>query len=362
MQSVSILLEDGQKFSGFSFTSFDFGMAVGELVFNTAMTGYQEVVTDPSYAGQIVVMTYPLIGNHGLMISDMQSKRPHLAALVVAEYCTAHKNPFSSEDLAAYLLRFGVLGVTGVDTRTLTRSIRDKGAQYAVILPEGFKPDREQVFIQAKKDAKILVSRVSTAAVYRFNTEGRYTVAVIDCGCKLGILEQLVSLGCACIVFPFNTSKEDLDSYNVDGVLISNGPGHPEDVREVCDLVKSLLGHYPIFGICLGHQILSLCLGAKIYKLPFGHHGLNHPVKELASGKVKITSQNHIYCVSQDNIPDTLTITHVNLNDGTIAGIFSEKYSAYSVQYHPEASPGPVDASTCFFRFISMMEAVESSA
>lgn len=358
MVQARLILDDGTVFTG---TVFAKGPdRVGEVIFNTAMSGYEEVLTDPSYHSQIVVMTYPLIGNYGINTEDNQSKNLHLEGLIVHEYLDFPSNFKSKLSLKEYLEKNEVLGVEGIDTRKLTRHIRQHGAKKSLLTTS--TDSTENLLKQLNETNAIegenLAAVVSTKTRYEWKKPAMelFKVAVIDCGVKFGILDQLQNAGCAVSVFPYTTRAEEILKENFDGVLISNGPGQPDTVVETIRLIQNLAGKLPMFGICLGHQMLSIAFGMPIMKLRFGHHGLNHPVKNLISGKVEITSQNHIYCTDPSTLHPDFEVTHVNLNDQSIAGIRSEKYKAFSVQHHPEAAPGPNDSTYLFDEFTFLMK------
>lgn len=324
------------------------------------MSGYQEVLTDPSYEEQIVVMTYPLIGNYGINPTDIQSKSLHLKALVVKEYCQTPSNWRSEKTLKDYLEEHQIIGIENIDTRALTRNLRETGAKRGLISTSTCSD--EELIREAKAIPDIaampLVETVSTPQPYTLKTPEapKFRVAVIDCGVKQGILDQLVGAGCEVTVFPHNTPASTYLNGQFDGLHISNGPGSPEMATETIKAVQESLGKLPIFGICLGHQILCLAMNIPIHKLQFGHHGLNHPVKNLATNQVEITSQNHIYCTVKDALPANVSVSHVNLNDNTISGIRCDEKMAFSVQYHPEAAPGPHDSHYLFQDFTYLME------
>jgi len=356
-KKAKIALEDGRVFQGYSFGAQ--GERCGEVVFNTSMAGYQEILTDPSYKGQLVAMTYPLIGNYGVNFGDVESKRIFLEAFIVKECSRIASNWRSQNSLQDYLRQHNVLGVEGVDTRALTRHIRLQGAMKAVISTEDL--DDKSLVAKAKASPGLinrdLVKEVTSDKYWYSDKGGRYRIVVIDCGVKFNILRELVAQKCEVIVVPAKTKPEEILSLRPDGILISNGPGDPAAVLYVIEAVKQLLGKKPLFGICLGHQILGLALGAKTYKLKFGHHGGNHPVKDLRTGKVYITSQNHGFCVDIDSLDKSdIEITHINLNDNTIEGLRHKKMPLFCVQFHPEAAPGPREASYLFKEFIEMME------
>ncbi len=372
-----IALEDGRIFEGRSFTGP--GEAVGEIVFNTSMTGYQEILTDPSYRGQIVTMTYPLIGNYGVNDEDEESSEIHLSAFVVREYEEAYSNWRAKTNLREYLQRHSILGIEQVDTRAVTRHIRVAGAMKAVISTE---VDDPQALVARAKESPGLIGRdlvkeVSCTRPYLwkkrpvpldgeeiadvFRSEpGDFKVAVLDCGLKYNQLRIFEKLGCTSLVFPHDTPAEAMLECDPDGIFLSNGPGDPAALSTIIETVRGLLGRRPVFGICLGHQVLSLALGAKTYKLKFGHRGANQPVKELATGKIEITSQNHGFAVDEQSIPEGVEVTHINLNDTTVEGIKHAEIPAFSVQYHPENAPGPHDAEYLFDRFIQMMAEYKS--
>ncbi len=353
-----LALEDGTTFEGRCFGST--GERAGEVVFNTSMAGYQEVLTDPSYKGQIVTMTYPLIGNYGTNSGDVESRKCFLEAFVVRERSAVASNWRCEKPLPEYLADQGVIGLEGVDTRALTRHIRLAGAMKAVISTEDLDPDSLVAKARASRGlvGVDLVKEVVFDDVFEWNADGRYTVAVLDCGVKYNILRQLALRRCRVIVAPATMPAEAVLELKPDGILLSNGPGDPAAVPYVVQTVKALIGKAPIFGICFGHQMLGLALGGKTYKLKFGHHGGNHPVKDLNTGKVAITVQNHGFCVDIDSLGrGDVEITHINLNDQTLEGIRHKKLPIFSVQFHPEAGPGPHDARYMFDQFVQMMEA-----
>lgn len=358
MKQARIILENGLIYEGIAFAQ---GAPVfGELIFNTSMSGYEEVLTDPSYSGQIVLMTYPLIGNYGINKEDKQSSKLHLSALVVKEYIDFPSNWRSKCSLKKYLETHNIMGVEGIDTRHITRRLRYAGSLNALIT-DSTEPDDilvTQVKNYAGITGKNLAKEVSTKETYSWHNPENpdYCVAVLDCGVKYNILNQLKNKNCKVIVFPHNTKSNDILNQGFDGVLISNGPGDPSAVTETIETIQQLAGKIPMFGICLGHQMICHTFNFEMVKLPFGHHGINHPIKNMETGLVEISSQNHIYCATEKSIPDGFKITHINLNDHTVAGIKSDEKKLFSVQYHPEAAPGPNDSHYLFNDFISLMK------
>ncbi len=422
MKQAILALADGTVFEGTPYGAE--GEAVGEVVFNTCMSGYQEILTDPSYKGQIVTMTYPLIGNYGVNPEDVESRRPFVEGFIVKEGSILPSNWRGQRSLEEYLKEQGIVGIQGIDTRALTRHIRDHGAQEGVISTR--EDDPQRLVARAKASPGLigrdLVKEVSCAEAFTWAqgrwewphgygepratsheerggkkkdrqlslfgarlgpepswltpacsaTAGRargsrlYKVVAYDCGIKWNILRQLISVGCEVTVVPATTTAEETLAMDPDGIFLSNGPGDPEGVPYLIQAVRALLGKKPIFGICLGHQIIGLALGGRTYKLKFGHHGGNQPVKDLTTGKVEITSQNHGFAVDMDSFkvapreallgePGDIVLTHVNLNDQTCEGLLHRRLPLFSVQYHPEASPGPHDASYLFTRFVELM-------
>ena len=351
-----IILEDGTEYYGYAFGANT--EAICELVFNTSMVGYQEIISDPSYTYQMVVMTYPLIGNYGIADEDYETKQPTIGGMVVREYNGQPSNFRYTKTLSEILEENNIPGIEGIDTRKLTRSIRDLGSRKALItdiettLEEGLKTIKEY---EIPKDAVAKVS--SKKKWYSRTSNPKYNVVAVDCGIKLNIVRSLNKRGCNVTVVPYNTNPEEIASLKPDGVFFSNGPGDPENVTETIELIKHIKGKYPIFGICLGHQLISLAYGAKTYKLKFGHRGGNHPVKNLETGKIEITSQNHGYAVDEESLKHTnLKVTHINLLDKTIEGVENKKDKIFSVQYHPESAPGPQDSTYLFDKFINLME------
>ena len=351
-----IVLEDGTEYVGYSFGSTR--EKILEIVFNTSMVGYQEILSDPSYTDQAVVMTYPLIGNYGMNADDYETETPTIGALIVHDYNDEPSNFRSEETLGAVMERYDITGISGVDTRKLNRSIRDYGSRKALLTDADVPLEECLEKLQGTDLPHDQVARVSCKEIKEYPAEEeKFHVVAIDCGMKQNIVRSLVKRGCSVTVVPWNTTAEAIKALRPDGVFLSNGPGDPTDVPETIQTVKDLLGKYPIFGICLGHQILALAYGARTYKLKFGHRGGNHPVKDLMTGKIEITSQNHSYAVDPESVPGTpLTVTHINLLDDTIEGVCCEKDKAFSVQYHPESAPGPQDSPYLFDRFLEQME------
>jgi carbamoyl-phosphate synthase small subunit len=412
MKKAALALADGTVFEGTSFGAE--GEAVGEVVFNTCMSGYQEILTDPSYKGQIITMTYPLIGNYGVNPEDVESHRPFVEGFVIKEGSVLPSNWRARKSLEEFLRDYGIVGIQGIDTRALTRHIRDHGAQEGVI--STIDDDPNSLVAKAKASPGLigrdLVKEVCCEAPFTWShgvwewprgyreprTESRepraekekaqltlfesrdsargsqvYRVVAYDCGIKWNILRQLVSAGCEVTVVPASTTAEQALGLNPDGIFLSNGPGDPEGVPYLIEAVRKLIGKKPILGICLGHQIIGLALGGRTYKLKFGHHGGNQPVKDLTTAKVEITSQNHGFAVDMESFtsdpknrilgdPREIVLTHVNLNDNTCEGLMHRRLPLFSVQYHPEASPGPHDANYLFQRFVEMMERERRSA
>jgi len=352
-----LALEDGLIFRGKSFGAS--GEALGEIVFNTSMSGYQEILTDPSYKGQIVCMTYPLIGNYGVNSKDAESRKPFAEGFVVKEYSKIASNWRSEQSLGEYLEKNHILGIEGIDTRALTLHIRKAGAMKAVLSTKDL--DGKSLVKKAKASRGLvgvdLVKEVACKRFYEWEKKGKYKVVVLDCGIKYNTLRILAKNNCKVSVVPAKTSAKEILGLKPDGVLLSNGPGDPAAVPYVVKTVQGLIGKVPIFGICLGQQMLGQALGGKTFKLKFGHHGGNHPVKDLKTGKVAITVQNHGFCVDLETLNKReLEITHINLNDKTLEGIKHKRYPLFSVQFHPEAAPGPHDSEYLFKEFIKMME------
>ncbi len=360
-----LILADGTHFEGLSFGAM--GTTIGEVVFNTAMTGYQEILTDPSYHFQLVVMTYPQIGNYGINPQDFESRRIYASGFIIREYSPVVSHWQANKSLNDYLINYGIVGISEVDTRALTRHLRDHGAQMGIITTSD--EPLEILFKRLETGPKLvgrdIVKEVTAAAHYQWpldrefrrNQEQSFKVAVYDFGVKFSILRALYEHGCELRVFPAQTSPQEVLDWNPEGIFLSNGPGDPEPVEYAVDTVRYLLGKIPIFGICLGHQILALALGGKTVKLKFGHHGANHPVKHLITGAVEITSQNHGFIADAESLPqDKVEVTHINLNDGTLEGFRHKSLPAFSVQYHPESAPGPRDSRYLFEQFVKEMQ------
>ena len=375
-----LALEDGTMFTGRSFTGH--GESVGEVVFNTSMSGYQEILTDPSYCGQMVTMTYPLIGNYGVNDEDVESGRIHVKALLVKEYQEYPSNWRSQRSLADYLKTCNIPGLEGIDTRALTRHIRLKGAMKAALSTFDLDPDSlvEKARQSPDMAGQDLVGEVTCEEPMLWESghpvrldggldefqwpaiNGKWRVVAIDYGIKYNIARSLEKRGCTVLLLPGDVKSETIDKLDPHGLFLSNGPGDPAAVTYAVDTIRNQIGKRPVFGICLGHQLVGLALGGKTFKLKFGHRGANQPVKDLLTGKVEITSQNHGFCVDMESLKDSdVELSHINLNDGTLEGLIHKKLPLFSVQYHPEASPGPHDATYLFDRFIDMMDKFDSS-
>ncbi|MDO3410606.1 carbamoyl phosphate synthase small subunit [Saccharibacillus sp. CPCC 101409] len=345
-----LILEDGTLFEGKSFGSDK--QTTGEVVFNTGITGYQEVLSDPSYCGQIVTMTQPLIGNYGVNREDFEAIRPWIQGFAVRRYETAPSNWRSETDLGTLLKEYEIPGIADIDTRMLTRRLRNHGTLRGLITTGAAAPEELLEILQAARAPRNQVSLVSTPRAYR-SPGTRERIVVVDYGSKTGIVRELNDRGCDVVVVPHDSTAADIRRFNPDGVLLSNGPGDPKDVPQAIETVRELIGQLPLFGICLGHQLFALACGADTTKLKFGHRGANHPVKEVASGRCLITSQNHSYTVLDESLDGTeLEITHINNNDGSVEGLKHKTAPAFSVQFHPEAAPGPSDSNPLFDRFL----------
>ncbi len=370
MMKAALLLEDGTFFEGRAFGAR--GQRCGEVVFNTSMCGYQEILTDPSYHEQIITMTYPLIGNYGTNPEDWESRKLFAAGFIVKENCPYPSNWRNGATLDEYLKKSGIVGIEDIDTRSLVRHIRTQGAMRGII--SSTEVDRRKLTEKLQEYPGLvgrdIVKSVTVDKPYewkegivnvltgeRIQPPARYKIVAFDYGIKQNILRLLVSHGCDVTVVPAQTAAAEVLARKPDGVFLSNGPGDPAAVTYAIETVKSLLGKLPIFGICLGHQILGLALGGRTYKLKFGHRGANHPVKNLDTGRIEITSQNHGFCVDLDSLADKdVELTHMNLNDNTLEGLRCRKLAAFSVQYHPEASPGPHDSQYLFDEFTRLMD------
>ncbi|OJH38530.1 glutamine-hydrolyzing carbamoyl-phosphate synthase small subunit [Cystobacter ferrugineus] len=369
MKRAVLALADGTTFEGRALGAS--GETVGEVVFNTSMTGYQEILTDPSYVGQIVTMAYPEMGNVGANPGDEESLKPHAVGMVVRNASAQQSNWRAQETLDAYLRRHGIVGIEGLDTRRLVRHLRINGAQMGVVSTEGHSASAlvERARNAQGMEGMDLATGVSTSKPYLFTTpspsllgeeprpvvEPRFDVVAYDYGLKRSMLHYLVDVGCRVKVVPAGTTAEEVLADKPHGVFLANGPGDPAAVKGADKVVASLLGKVPVFGICLGHQILALALGGRTYKMKFGHRGANQPVKDLLTGKVEITSQNHGFAVDDASVKGRAAVSHINLNDGTVEGLNVPDARAFSVQYHPEASPGPHDARYLFTRFAKLM-------
>jgi carbamoyl-phosphate synthase small subunit len=370
MRTATLALADGTVFEGLAFGAE--GEATGEVVFNTSMTGYQEILTDPSYVGQMVCMTYPEQGNYGTNATDAESARPHATAFLVRHFAAEPSSFRAEEGIDAYLKRHGIVGIHGIDTRRLTRHIRTTGAQMGVVSSEG---SPRALVERARRlpgmEGQDLATRISTPVAYEWRETGadawtagergevaspRFHVVAFDWGLKRAMLRLLAEAGCRITVVPGKTGAAEALALRPDGVFLTNGPGDPAAVAGAREAVAALLGKKPVMGICLGHQILALAVGASTYKLKFGHRGANQPVKDLATGKVDITAQNHGFAVDERTLGKRARVSHLNLNDGTVEGLEVLDAPAFSVQYHPESSPGPHDARALFARFTGMME------
>ncbi len=364
-----LVLRDGRTFRGEALGAV--GETSGEVIFNTAMSGYQEILTDPSYRGQIVTMTYPMIGNYGCNDEDVESRRPWANGLIVKEASPYPSSWRGHISLHQYLKNHGIVGLQGIDTRALTRHLRDQGSQDGIISSADLDADRLRQRVQALPQivGQDLVKDVSVEQPFDWSQgewtleqgystppPGRFKVVAYDAGIKLNILRQLRTAGCEVTVVPAATTTSGVLEHKPDGVFLSNGPGDPEGVPYLVESVRGLIGKVPVFGICLGHQILGLAAGGRTYKLPFGHHGANHPVRDLATGRIEITSQNHNFAVAPDSLdPAVVEVTHVNLNDQTVEGLRHRREPMFCVQYHPEAGPGPHDPFYLFQRFRELM-------
>ena len=358
MKKAKLMLEDGHSFEG-ELIGCE-GETTGEVCFNTGITGYQEILTDPSYHQQIVTMAAPHIGNYGINYEDVESDKIQVSGFIIKDETLSSSNWRSKGSIGDYLVENNITGIKNVDTRAIVSRIRDKGAMNGII--SSFDDNESSLIKKIQNLPSMLgldlAKKVTCPKKYLYNTNktNKHNVAVIDFGIKKNILRLLSDLGCSLCVFPADVTKEEIVSKKPDGIFLSNGPGDPAAVSYAIKTVKSLLGYAPMFGICLGHQILALALGASTFKLKFGHRGINHPVKNIYSGKIEITSQNHGFAVDMSSLPNNIKPTHINLNDNTLAGLECINYDVFSVQYHPESSPGPHDSRYLFDRFINLME------
>lgn len=356
MKKIFLYLEDGNSFEAESFAHEPESPYISEIVFNTSMQGYQEIITDPSYCDQSIVMTFPLIGNYGINLDDSESITPYLKTFIIREYCDSPSNFRSRRNLSHYLKGQNIVGIHKIDTRKLTKIIRTKGTMKVLISMEPL----EQSYVDMRMSEELSenqIEKVSTKAISHFPSNGGKRVVLVDFGYKKNILESLLKRKCDVIVVPFDTSFETIQDFSPEGILLSNGPGDPKSILKVAPTIKKLQETYPLFAICMGHQIFALANGADTAKMKFGHRGGNHPVIDFSSNKVFITSQNHGYCVDEDSIKDSdLEITQINLNDKTIEGLKHKRLPSFSVQYHPEASPGPNDTKYLFDEFLNLME------
>lgn len=362
LKSAVLVLEDGRTFRGRSFGAE--GETTGEMVFNTSMSGYQEILTDPSYAGQIVCMTYPLIGNYGVNDDDVESRKPWVEGFVVREASRLASNWRSKESLDSYLARHKIVGIEHIDTRALVRHIRDKGAMRAII--STIDTDENSLLEKVRNSPEMinreLAGAVTIAEKYDFPAEqGKFHVIAYDFGVKTNSLREFAKYGCKITVVPAATSAEEVLAMKPDGIFLSNGPGDPASMKKTVEEIKKLTeSNVPMFGICLGHQILGQVFGGETYKMKFGHRGGNQPIKNLETGKIEIASHNHGFAVKADSLPADIEVTHINLNDETVAGLKHKKLPVFSVQYHPESAPGPHDSEYLFKQFVEMMEKAEN--
>ena len=356
MKDKKIVLENGREFFGHGFGADCERTA--ELVFNTSVVGYQEVLSDLSYTGQIVLMTYPLIGNYGINDEDFESKTPSMSGMIVRDYTDSPSNFRYTKTLSEAMEDFGIPGISGVDTRQIARIIRDEGSQRVLITDADMPLEECLAKLQAWEYPRDVVRQVSCKRRWYSRTSNpKYNVAVLDCGIKLNIVREMNRMGCNVTVLPFDTKPADILRLEPDGLFLSNGPGDPENVTEVIETVRTLKGQLPIFGICLGHQMIALACGAHTYKMKFGHRGGNHPVLNQDTGRIEITSQNHSYAVDPESLRGTgLRVTHINLLDQTIEGVEDAANRMFSVQYHPESAPGPQDSNYLFEKFLKNMD------
>jgi carbamoyl-phosphate synthase small subunit len=361
-RKAKVVLEDGTVFEGWTFAGE--GEVAGEVVFTTSMVGYQETITDPSYRGQILLFTYPLIGNYGIIPGDDESRKAQAAGVLVREYTPYHSNWASERSLAAMLEESNVIGVEGIDTRALTRHLRDKGSMRGVIstVEDDAQKLREKANAHPSMVGLDLAStgtELTKPTLFPALADERCRVVALDYGVKGSIYRELRGRGASVLAMPGSASPESILAEQPDGVFLSNGPGDPAVLEDAVETLRGVIGQVPVFGICLGHQILGLALGCETYKMPFGHHGANHPVRNLATGRIEITSQNHGFSVSEENMPEGVELTHRNLYDGTVEGLADRESRASSVQYHPESSPGPRDSGYLFDDFVNDISGVK---
>ena len=352
-----LVLADGSVYQGYSFGAEN--DAYGEVVFNTSMVGYQEMLTDPSYAGQIVVPTYPLIGNYGINEQDIESAKIQVRGFAIREECSQPSHYLSTKTLHQYLAQYGIPGISGIDTRAVTRKLRSVGVMMGIITSDKTPQQAlEQLLKQPGYGSIDFVRQVTTDKLYQWQNGGKpqHHVVVLDCGLRYNILRLLAKRGCAVTIVPCTTSAEEILNLKPDGVLLSPGPGDPELLDYIVDTVKQLAGKKPMTGICLGNQLIARAFGGRNFKLKFGHRGANHPVRELATGRIYITAQNHGYAVDPDTISSELEVTHINLNDGTVEGLRHKELPIFAIQYHSEASPGPLDNTYLFDQFMELIK------
>ena len=357
-----IVLENGREFYGYGFGADR--EAINEIVFNTSIVGYQEIMSDPSYTDQMVVMTYPLIGNYGMADEDYETKTPTMGGLIVREYNDLPSNFRYTRTLHEVLEEYHIPAIAGLDTRALTRIIRDEGTQKVIITDAATPREEALARLEAYELPHDMVSRVSCKRRWMSRVANHsYDVVAIDCGIKNNIIRRLNRAGCNVTIVPYDATVEQIMAFHPDGIVVSNGPGNPEDVKPVIETLRRLRGRLPIFGICMGHQLLALSYGAKTKKMKFGHRGANHPVKCLETGRIEITSQNHSYAVDADSLKGTgLEVTHINLLDGTVEGIACKADRVFSMQYHPESAAGPLDSRHLFKQFTQLMEQEKNHA
>lgn len=364
MVDAILVLEDGRAFRGRSFGAA--GETFGEMVFNTSMSGYQEILTDPSYAGQVVCMTYPLIGNYGVNDQDVESRKPWAAGFVVREASRIYSNHRATGSLQDYLIENNIVGIEHIDTRALVRHIRDKGAMRVGISTEDLDVESllERVRLSPDMAGRELASDVTVKKSYEYEAEtsavANYHVVAYDFGVKTNSLREFARRGCRVTVVPAGTTADEVLALEPDGIFLSNGPGDPASMPSVIDEIRKLAAsERPMFGICLGHQLIGQAFGGTTFKMKFGHRGGNQPIKDLTTGKVEITSHNHGFAVDPDSLPADVEVTHINLNDNTVAGLRHRSLPIFSVQYHPESAPGPHDSEYLFDRFVSLMDVGE---